>query len=101
MKACYTTGKYAYRIIIPIYENGILKTWTSRDVTNKQKERYKAATIEESAYDPVEAIYNIDNVKEYHDAFLVEGPTDVWKMGNGSMCFMGCEMDTSKTFKNC
>jgi DNA primase len=88
LKACYTTGKYAYRIIIPIYDNGRLITWTSRDVTGKQS-RYRAASIEESAVDPSEAIYNFDNVKEYHDAFLVEGPTDVWKMGDGSFCFMG------------
>ena len=99
LKACYMDGEYKYRIIIPIYEHGKLICFTSRDVTNKQKLKYKTAPKGKSIVDPREVIYNIDSVNEYCDAALVEGPTDVWRFGDGAICFLGVNITPQRILK--
>lgn len=87
--ACYSFGRFKFRIIIPIYKNNKMVAYTSRDVTGEKKLRYKAAKNEDCVINPTELIYNIDTVLPGQDAINVEGPADVWKMGAGSFCFMG------------
>lgn len=87
--ACYNHGNFKFRIIIPIYRNKILVAYTSRDVTDEQDLRYKEAKVVDCVLDPAQLIYNFDSIKPYKDAFCVEGPTDVWRMGDGSFCFLG------------
>jgi len=92
LKACYLDGDYRYRIIIPIYQKGKLVSFTGRDITEKQKLKYKTASAKESRIDPKEIIFNLDSVNEYGDAFCVEGPFDVMKIGDGAFCFMGIKI---------
>lgn len=96
LHACYLHGKYRYRIIIPVIKRGRIVTFTSRDVTDSQQPKYLMASYEESAVDPAEAVFNIDSVKPYSDAFLVEGPFDVFKMGDGAFCFMGVKFTSGR-----
>ena len=87
--SCYTYGKFKFRIIIPIYKNGRMVAYTSRDVTNDSKLRYKNAKDKDCVVNPQELIYNIDSIKPYQDAINVEGCPDCWKMGDGSFSFLG------------
>lgn len=96
LHACYTHGDFKFRIIIPIYQNRRLVAYTSRDVTDSQDLRYKAADRLDCVIDPREAIYNFDSIKPHKDAFCVEGPTDVWKMGDGAFCFMGVSITAQR-----
>jgi len=84
-----TIGKYKFRIIIPIYMNRKLVSFTSRDITGQQDIRYKTATIKESIIDPRECVYNYDTLTIGCDAIIVEGPIDVWKMGDNSISILG------------
>lgn len=84
-----TVGEYKFRIIIPIYINRKLVSFTSRDITNQQELRYKHATIHESIIDLKECIYNYDTLTAGCDAIIVEGPIDVWKMGDNTISILG------------
>lgn len=87
--ACYTFGKFKFRIVIPIYQNKRLVAYTSRDVTGQSKLRYLTAKDKDCIINPSEIIYNFDSILPYQDAINVEGPPDVWKMGDGSFSFTG------------
>ena len=78
---------YKYRIIIPIYIDKELVSFTSRDYTGENTLKYRAQLIEDSVIPVKEGIYNIDTVKD--KALIVEGPADVWRMGDESIALYG------------
>jgi len=89
LQAVHTIGRYKFRIIIPIYMNKKLVSFTSRDITDEQALRYKGASQSECILNPKEVIYNYDTLSEGSDAILVEGPIDVWKLGDGTISILG------------
>ena len=91
LQAMYTTGKWKFRIIIPIYFEGQLVSYTSRDITDRQDPPYLHAPLTKSRMNPKEVIYNYDTLVSGGDAILVEGPIDVWKLGDGAISFLGVE----------
>ena len=80
-------GDFALRIVIPIIMNRELVSYTGRDITDKASLRYKNAKIEESKIPVKRCTYNIDSVRDV--AIYVEGPTDVWRGGDGFVCTFG------------
>ncbi len=84
-------GDWAYRIIIPIFLNHKVVSFTARDITGKQKLRYRTLSIEQSVVDPKTIFYNLDNVRGKR-VCVIEGPTDVWRMGDGFICSLGTSM---------
>jgi len=74
-------GKYKFRIVIPIIINYEIVGFTSRDYTDRAELRYRKCSIEESRIHHKEWLYNIDTIKD--KVLIVEGPTDVWRMGDG------------------
>ncbi len=91
LKAVGEVGHYKFRIVIPIYMDRKLVSFTTRDVTDRQEPKYKDATPEESSIDPKHLVYNIDSVPKGSDAFLVEGPLDAWKLGDGAISLGGVQ----------
>jgi len=89
IKACYNLGDWKFRLIIPIYMDRKLVCFTSRDVTGKAHTAYKHCSIEESIIPAKECLYNIDSVKD--KVIIVEGPFDVWRLGDGVVCTFGLE----------
>ncbi len=87
--ACYTTGDYAYRIIIPIIINNILVNFTARDVSGQQEPKYLHCPNNRSILPIKDCLYNVDTIKK--KAIIVEGPTDVWRIGDGCCATMGTE----------
>jgi hypothetical protein len=78
---------YKYRIIAPIYFNGKIVSFQGRDVSGKQELRYKACKQEMEITNHQNILYNADNCKEDW-IVIVEGITDVWRLGdNSSSCF--------------
>ena len=69
-----------YRIIIPVYEDGILVTYSSRDCLGSSQARYKALSKKESIKDISECLYGCDLITRDCEVVLVEGPADVWRM---------------------
>lgn len=80
-----------WRILIPIIMDRQIIGWTARDVTGKAELRYKSSDLDKYLVNPDTILYNFDTV--YHTAFIVEGPTDVWRLGEGSCAPLGTEFN--------
>lgn len=74
-------GKYAHRIIIPFIQNRKVITYTTRDYSGKSILRYEEMPLDDCAIPSSHTLYNIDTIKDV--AIVVEGPTDVWRIGDG------------------
>lgn len=86
IKGTNFTGKFKYRIIIPIYYKYRLVSYQGRDVTDKQRLRYKALSKEESGFDLGTILYGIDDCKKDYIG-IVEGAFDRFRMGDD---FVSC-----------
>jgi DNA primase len=80
-------GKYKFRLIIPVYFKKELVSFTSRDYTGKGEPKYKAQPVDEAMIPVSDCLYNIDTIKD--DILIVEGPADVWRMGDGAVALFG------------
>lgn len=88
LKGTSHLGKYKYRIIAPIYYNGKLVSFQGRDITDESQLKYKACPLNEEIVSHKTILYNIDNAR-YEGVVVVEGITDVWRMGHGSVATFG------------
>jgi DNA primase len=86
-------GDYKFRIIIPIYKDKRIVSFTGRDYTGKQEPRYKNLSIEKSVHNPKHLLYNQDNVKYNAQTIGVcEGPFDVMRLGDGFVATLGIKV---------
>ena len=75
-------------IIIPIYHHNEIVSWTSRYIgKNKQIPRYRAAHATEESFPAKQLLYGAQYAR--YAAIIVEGPTDVWKVGPGAVATLG------------
>jgi len=88
LKGTNHLGNYKFRIIAPIYYNGKIISFQGRDITNKQKLRYKACKNNFEVMPHKHVLYNIDNCLS-NRVIVVEGITDVWRIGDNSICTFG------------
>ncbi len=88
-------GKYKFRILIPIYQDGRLVSFTSRDTSDKAKIRYKTCPKEEELMPVKNTLYALDDVTG-SSIVVVEGPTDVWRMGRGAVATYGLAFSSSQ-----
>jgi len=80
-------GDYRLRLIIPVYVDNTLVTFTTRRYVENSEPKYKAQPPEKAIIPIKHCLYNIDTVKD--QAIIVEGPVDVWKLGIGSVALFG------------
>lgn len=90
-------GPWKFRIIIPVYYQGKLMSWTGRSILSKKKlkelgiPRYKNLSIEKSVKNIKELFFNIDNCKS-DIVVLTEGAFDVLRFDGNAICSMGTEL---------
>ena len=82
---------FSLRLIIPIVQKGRIVSFQGRDITDKDSLRYKGCPVELSVQHYKQTLYNIDNCPGT-TIRLVEGITDVWRMGDGYACTFGTSM---------
>jgi len=87
LKPVHNVGRYAWRIIVPFYQDGYLVTYSAIDVTGQAEIRYKNCPNDESMVPVKDTLYNIDSVEG--SAIIVEGLFDCWRMGEGACALMG------------
>lgn len=80
-----TGDDYFGRIIIPIFDQGVLASWTGRDYTGRSPLRYNNCKVENSIMRVKELLYGIDDFKGKH-CRLVEGPFDAMTIGSTALC---------------
>jgi len=81
--------EWRYRIVIPIYFRSQIVNFTGLDITKTQKQKYKHNKNELSLVPMKEILYNLDSVVD--KMLVVEGTSDVWRMGPGTVATMGIE----------
>ncbi len=79
---------YRFRIIIPFFWNGQIVSFDSRDITNKQMNKYQACPKEREILEHKKILYGN---QEYWErvGIGVEGPTDVWRLGPAACATSG------------
>ena len=82
------TGFYKYRILAPIYQKQKLVSYQCRDITGKHPQKYLACHQEDEVIQHQHCIYGLDQAAE-RKCIIVEGITDVWQLGIGSVCTFG------------
>jgi hypothetical protein len=83
-------GAYKKRIIAPITHNNQIVSFTGRDITGKQGERYKACSKDMEIVHHKHTLYGIDKAI-WNNCIVVEGITDVWRLGEGAVSTFGIE----------
>lgn len=81
---------FRYRIIIPITYNNRVVSYTARDYTDQQENKYMSCKNELEIIPHKNILYGIDNVRS-KNVLWIEGPTDVWRIGDGSVSSFGTE----------
>ena len=81
---------YGNRIIIPIYWNGRLVSFQTRDITGKAAQRYLACPMRREVLRHKHIVYGKENEwKKYNALIVVEGVVDVWKLGASAVATFG------------
>lgn len=76
-------SRYSFRVIAPIiYQNKVVH-FIGRDITDKSEQRYLYCPDRLALIPRRNLLYNIDNVS--NKIIIVEGVTDVWRIGTGSV----------------
>ena len=88
-------GEYSWRIIAPIYKHGKMISFQGRDISEKSKLRYKACKKDNESEPHQNNLYGIDLVPR-KNVIVVEGITDCWRLGPGSLGVFGISFTTSQ-----
>lgn len=79
---------YRFRILIPFIWNDIQVSFDSRDITGKHMSRYMACPKSRELILHKNILYGKQE-KWKETGILVEGPTDVWRLGTSSFAVSG------------
>jgi DNA primase len=93
--ACDILGDYKFRIIIPIYFKNKLVNFTAKSIYDNAKLKIKNCPNEQAVIQRDSLLYNFDNIKD-RKCIIVEGFTDVWKMGDGAVATMGTKFTNAQ-----
>lgn len=85
IKGIGIAADWQWRIFIPVTLNGETVSWTTRSITDKA--RYRSASPEQEKLCHKDLLYGEDYCR--HTVLIVEGPTDVWRIGRGAACTFG------------
>lgn len=88
LKGTGNYGQFSHRIVIPIYFDRMLVSWTCRDYTGLAELRYMSCKKKDEIIHHKDIVYGIDTVPGDH-VIIVEGPTDKWRMGLHAVAMFG------------
>lgn len=96
---CYESPRHVCqdRLIIPIYHNKKMVGWQARaayDTDWKLSHLPKYYTAPGTPRRQI--LYNFGNAQHYQVGIVVEGVTDVWKIGPQAVCTLGATMTTQQ-----
>lgn len=88
----------SWRIFIPIHYQGEVVSWTTRSISDEVNLRYISASADQEAIKHKSLLYGEDYC--YKDTIIiVEGPTDVWAIGPGSVATCGTGWSRSQLLR--
>jgi DNA primase len=80
-----------WRILIPIYLEKRLVSYTCRALAETKKDKYRACPQELEVFHHKDTLYGLDLVSS-KNLVVVEGPTDVWRIGPGAVATFGTQV---------
>lgn len=90
-----TNLRFGNRIFIPIYLHKTMVCYTGRTSGDwKEVSKYKNCPNENALVNAKNCTYNLDTVED--TAIVVEGPTDVWRIGKGCVALLGKKYTTEQ-----
>ena len=89
-------GPDKLRVLAPVRQGSELVTWQGRDVTGKAVAKYRACPPEKEAVPIKQCLYGLDLADPHRGAAVVEGITDVWRLGPGAVATFGTEWTTDQ-----
>ncbi len=92
---CGPTGKWANRIIVPIFKNRMLITFTSIDIHKGSKMRYKHLSEEKSIIPIKKHLFGLENQRD--SVIVVEGIFDKFRIGTNCVCSFGTQQTQDQT----
>lgn len=87
----HLSGEWNWRVVCPICEQeGQVVAYLGRSISDEAKPKYRMTRDEDVLVDPRSLLYGIHRVQR--DAVvIVEGPTDVWRLGPGAVALLGID----------
>jgi len=82
-------GEYMLSLIIPVELDHEVVTFQSLDLTGLRDVKYRSCPAEKSARSVKESVYNIDVAKGQKQIIVMEGVTDVWRVGDCGVGIFG------------
>ena len=95
IKKKYDLRSDGYKIVIPVYYQHQIVSYQERDVRQKF---YKNCPLESAIMNNKEILYNLDNVFN-SVIIIVEGVTDVWCLGDNSVCTFGTSWTKAQSYE--
>ena len=92
---CNPLGKWANRIIVPIYKGYKLLTFTSIDISDDVNIKYKHLSEEESVSHVKEILYGSEFTNGVVCS-ICEGIFDMWRIGDGALCTFGTKVTAAQ-----
>jgi len=89
LKGTLPAGQFKYRIMIPYFLNGEMITYSARTISKKIEPKYRHCAGRKSVVPVKKTLYNIDSLNKR--AVIVEGCTDVWRIGEGACSTSGVQ----------
>lgn len=81
-------GQHRHRLLIPIQYKGHIVSYTCRGIIGQQI-RYITCAAHREMIPSKDILYNIDNARNKKAVLVVEGCTDVWRLGRSSVATFG------------
>lgn len=88
-------GRYSHRIIAPFFVDRKMVAFTGIRTKEGQEPPYKDCSKQDAVIYTDETLYNIDNIKN-NNVVIVEGITDVWRIGDGAVALGTNKMSDSQ-----
>ncbi len=85
--------KHAWSLFIPVHLGDEIVSWTTRKLSDEGR-RYFAAPSSDEAVPAKDVLYGAEHAR--YSVVVVEGPTDVWRVGPGAVATMGTSYTTSQ-----
>ena len=89
-------GFYKHRILAPIYLNGNLVSYQCRSISNNNPNKYLPCPQNEEVLEHQKCIYGMDSTSN-RKCIVVEGITDVWRLGRGAVATFGISFTKQQT----
>lgn len=83
-------GAYQHRIVAPIFLNGKMVSYQTRDISGTSLARYKACSREREIICHKNTLYNLDRAKK-RTIMVFEGITSVWRWGDNTVATFGIQ----------